>query len=168
MSEPHESKCNVVYAPQPYTKTQPIVFLSGTIHYNSSTDWRGYLSSALSHLPITILNPHRSDWDSSWKEDINFLPFKEQVNWELGGMEAADVLAVYFGTNTEAPITLMELGLAAREKGKKCVVACVEGYKRKGNVQVVCDRYGIEVIKDEEELAQAVLVKLKELGVEGT
>lgn len=82
-------------------------------------------------------------------------------------MEAADVLAVYFGSNTEAPITLMELGLAAGKEGKRVVVACVDGYKKKGNVQVVCQRYGIEVVKDEEELARAVLMKLKELGVEG-
>lgn len=81
-------------------------------------------------------------------------------------MEAADVLAVYFGSNTEAPITLMELGLAAREKGKKCVVACAEGYKKKGNVQVVCDRYGIQLVETVEQLTQAVLTKLKELGVE--
>ncbi len=82
-------------------------------------------------------------------------------------MEAADVLAVYFGSNTEAPITLMELGLAAREKGKKCVVACVDGYKKKGNVQVVCDRYGIEMVNNEEELAREVVRKLKELDVGG-
>ncbi|KUJ13647.1 uncharacterized protein LY89DRAFT_590951 [Mollisia scopiformis] len=166
MSEPH-SKFKLIRAPQPYPTTQPIVFLSGTIHYSSATDWRGHVSSSLSHLPITVLNPHRADWDSSWKEDIKFQPFKDQVNWELAGMEAADMLAVYFGTNTEAPITLMELGLAAREKGKKCVVACVDGYKKKGNVQVVCERYAIEVVSNEEELGKAVLVKLKELGVEG-
>jgi hypothetical protein len=166
MSAFKESKCTIIRAPQPYPRSQPIVFLSGTIHYSAATDWRGHVSSALSHLPITILNPHRADWDSSWKEDINFLPFKEQVNWELAGMEAADVLVVYFGSNTEAPITLMELGLAARERGKKCVVACVEGYKKKGNVQVVCERYGIEVVDDEEQLSKAILEKLKELGLE--
>lgn len=88
------------------------------------------------------------------------------MNWELAGMENADVLAVFFGTDTEAPITLMELGLAARERGTKCVVACVEGYKKKGNVQVVCERYGIKFVNDEEQLIQAVLEKLKELGLE--
>ncbi|KAF8860025.1 hypothetical protein BDZ45DRAFT_548670, partial [Acephala macrosclerotiorum] len=138
------------------------VFLSGTIHFPPATDWRVRIQSSLSHLPITILNPVRPDWDSSWKEDINFEPFNKQVNWELGGMEDADVLAVYFGSNTEAPITLMELGLAAGKAGKRVVVACVDGYKKKGNVQVVCHRYGIEVVKDEVELAEAVLVKLRE------
>ncbi|CZR69864.1 uncharacterized protein PAC_19764 [Phialocephala subalpina] len=167
MSKRRDPNYQVVFAPHPYPTDKPIVFLSGTIHYPPATDWRVHLQSSLFHLPITLLNPVRPDWDSSWKEDINFPPFKEQVNWELGGMEASDVLAVYFGSNTEAPITLMELGLAAGKQGKRVVVACVDGYKKKGNVQVACEKYGIEVVRDEVELARAVLVKLRELGVEG-
>lgn len=78
-------------------------------------------------------------------------------------MEAADVVAVYFNPKSPAPITLMELGLFAR--GKKMVVACPEGYVKRGNVQIVCRRFGIEVVDNVEQLADRVVKLLGELGV---
>jgi hypothetical protein len=77
-------------------------------------------------------------------------------------MENADVIAICFSADTQAPITLMELGLLA--KTRKCVVACPEGYWKSGNVQVICKRYGIEVLETEARLAEAVMRKLTELG----
>ncbi len=77
-------------------------------------------------------------------------------------MEAADVVAVYFRPGSPAPITLMELGLFAR--GKKMVVACPEGYCKRGNVQIVCQRFGIEVLDDVGELADRVVKLLGDSG----
>jgi hypothetical protein len=37
----------------------------------------------------TILNPLRADWDSTWKEEKDFEPFREQTEWELEGLERA-------------------------------------------------------------------------------
>lgn len=39
----------------------------------------------------TILNPLRANWDSTWKEDKEFQPFREQTEWELEGLERADI-----------------------------------------------------------------------------
>jgi hypothetical protein len=48
-------------------------------------------------------------------------------------------------------ITLFELGLFARSG--KLVVCCPDGFWRKGNVDVVCKRYGVETVGDLEALA---------------
>jgi hypothetical protein len=56
----------------------------------------------------------------------------------------------------------VELGLFA--KTGKCVVACPEGYWKRGNVQVICKRYEIEVLETRAALAEAIVRKLTELG----
>ncbi|KAH9218237.1 hypothetical protein DL95DRAFT_385643 [Leptodontidium sp. 2 PMI_412] len=159
--DPAPTRCRVVMAPNRYIKDQPTVFLSGSIDAPPAT-WQSLLTAALSHLPVTILNPHRADWDSTWREEIDFPPFNEQVNWELDAMETADVVAVFFNPTSPAPITLMELGLFAR--GKKMVVACPKGYWKRGNVQIVCRRFGVEVVDNVGELADRVVKLLGEFG----
>jgi hypothetical protein len=64
-------------------------------------------------------------------------------------LEQADIILIYFKAGSQSPISLLELGLYARS-GKLSVV-CEEGFWRKGNVDIVCDRYAIpmfESIKD--------------------
>src|ERR1035441_567255 len=68
-SSPHPD-FRVIFAPQPYTKKGPTIFLSGSIDAPPAT-WQKRLTDSLSPLPITIINPHRPDWDSSWKEEIS-------------------------------------------------------------------------------------------------
>jgi hypothetical protein len=166
MSSSHHPDFRVIFAPQPYTKTGPTIFLSGSIDAPPAT-WQKKLTDSLSHLPITIINPHRPDWDSSWKEEISFEPFREQVNWELDGIEKADVIAVYFGKDSKAPISLMELGLGVRKGQGRMVVACPAGFYKRGNVQIVCGRFGVEVVNSVEELRDGVVKALEKLGVLG-
>lgn len=78
-------------------------------------------------MPVTIYNPYRSDWDSSWHEDINFAPYREQVEWELEKQEKADIIVIYFYPASHAPVSLLELGLCARVPGK-IIVVYPEGY----------------------------------------
>jgi hypothetical protein len=77
--------------------------------------------------------------------------------------EKADVIALYFGPEAKAPISLLELGLFARSK--KTIVACPEGYWKKGNVQIVRAKYGIELVDDLENLVEAVTNRLRALEV---
>ncbi len=72
------------------------------------------------------------------------------------------MIAICFGVETQTPITFMEFGLFANSG--KCVVACPEGYRKRGNVQVVCERYGIQVLDSAVGLEEAVVKKLTELG----
>ncbi|TVY71523.1 hypothetical protein LSUE1_G005371 [Lachnellula suecica] len=162
-SKSTKSRCRVVKAPTPFEPlTSPSIFLSGSI--DPPPLWQDTLTTSLSHLPVTILNPLRLDWDSSWREELSSPQFVQQVNWELDALERADVVVVHFGPLAKAPITLMELGLAAR--GQRVVVCCPEGYWKRGNVLVVCGRLGIPVVDTLEQLTQEVLGKLKEVGVD--
>ena len=103
-------------------------------------------------------NPRRDDWDSSWRQQIGDGQFREQVDWELAAQEAADRILMYFSPGTKSPITLLELGLAARTG--KLIVCCPDGFWRKGNVDVVCARYGVEQVADLDALIARVLQSL--------
>ncbi|GKT44883.1 uncharacterized protein ColSpa_05064 [Colletotrichum spaethianum] len=133
------------------------VFFAGT---TSRGDWRKDLADSISHLSVTIFNPFRPDWDSTWKENISDERFKGQVEWELEMQERADIVVVYFEPETEAHISLLELGLCARSG--KAIVACSELYKKRGNVQVVCARYGIPLVDNFEALQEKLVRKLGE------
>ncbi|KAK7537060.1 uncharacterized protein J3D65DRAFT_364538 [Phyllosticta citribraziliensis] len=152
-------KATIFKAPHPITTTSPSVFLAGSIEMGKAVDWQTEITSTLSHLPITIMNPRRPDWNNDWKQDISDPRFKEQVDWELDCQDRADVIAMYYDKGTQSPITLLELGLYA--KSRRIVVACPEGYWRRGNVQVVCDRYGVELLGSLEELVKRTTEKLE-------
>lgn len=144
-----------------------VIFLAGSAATTSSTPWRTTLIHNL-HLhfttpqSITILNPHRSDWDSSWIESPAFAPFAEQVSWELRAQELADIIAFYFDPDTLAPISLLELGLFV--KSGKCVVCCPERYWKWGNVVLVCERLGVEVVGTLAELGEGIAKRLEAMG----
>lgn len=155
-----QTQCQVIYAPSNEApRGVKSVFLAGTTNRVDSRDWRELLSTALSDMPVTIYNPYRSDWDSSWHEDINFAPYREQVEWELEKQEKADVVVIYFHPASQAPVSLLELGLCARVPGKTIVV-CPEGYWKRGNVQIVCKKFGIEMVDTDNGLREAVVEKL--------
>src|SRR5690242_12878631 len=102
------------------------IFLAGSIEMGAAVDWQTFVAAALEDLDVAVLNPRRDSWDSSWPQRADFDPFREQVEWELEGQEAASLVAFYFAPDTRAPITLLELGLAAGRK--RAVVCCPDGY----------------------------------------
>lgn len=153
-------KCRIIHAPHSFTPQGLSVFLAGTIDQGTST-WQESVGKSLSHLPVTILNPHRPDWDSSWIQDISCEPLREQITWELDMFEATDVIAMYMDRESKAPISLLELGLFARSG--KMIVACPEGFYRRGNVQVVCKRFGVELVDSLEELIRGIEKRLGEV-----
>ncbi len=134
------------------------VFLAGSIEMGRAEDWQTMVEQALADLPIAILNPRRDAWDASWEQSISNPLFREQVEWELTGLEQTSVVAMYFAPTTQAPITLLELGLVSRSD--KLVVCCPAGYWRRGNVEVVCHRYHVPIVADLAELVKAVRAKL--------
>lgn len=127
-----------------YTMT---LFLAGTIDMGESEDWQARVAHELRHLPGTILNPRRDAWDSSWEQSINNPEFKRQVTWELDGLDMATTILVNFEPTSKSPISLLELGLHAH-KPERLIVRCPTGFYRKGNVDIVCERYGIQVYED--------------------
>lgn len=143
--------------------SNPSIFLAGSIDMGSAVDWQTQVYEALKDEQVTIFNPRRDDWDSSWEQSINNPKFKEQVVWELEHLESADLVVFYFDVNGPAPITLLELGLFAVDIEQHSVVCCPEGYWRKGNVDIVCERYGINQVKDLSELITFIKEWIHEL-----
>jgi hypothetical protein len=139
----HPSKVSVHTPPTPLVLAPGarVLFLAGSIEMGAATDWQAALIAALGSRDLAILNPRRDAWDAGWRQSIEEPRFREQVEWELDGLDRADVIAMWFAPETRAPITLLELGLHAR--GGKLVVGCPDGFWRKGNVEVVCARFGI-------------------------
>ncbi|HKX33014.1 MAG TPA: nucleoside 2-deoxyribosyltransferase domain-containing protein [Blastocatellia bacterium] len=118
------------------------LFLAGSIEMGGAGLWQARAAELLAHTTYTILNPRRDDWDSSWVQSIDNPQFRQQVEWELEGLKRSDRILFYFEPGTKSPITLLELGLLA--DSKKLIVVCPDGFWRKGNVDIVCHRYGIE------------------------
>jgi hypothetical protein len=139
---------------------QRSVFLAGSIEMGRAEHWQAVAEKALADLPVTILNPRRDEWDASWEQSISDPQFRGQVEWELQAQEQASVIAMYFAPATQAPITLLELGLFARSG--KLVVCCPAGFWRRGNVEVVCARYGVPLRAELAQLLQAVRERLQD------
>ncbi|KAF2017385.1 hypothetical protein BU24DRAFT_420435 [Aaosphaeria arxii CBS 175.79] len=145
MSTTKSPRFFVLQAPSRSAIDTPSIILYGSIEGNVKVTWQSSLASSLSDLPITILDPRRDDWDSTWVEDIKFPKFKEQVDWEMDHAKVADIIVYHFVPGTPAAITLLELGMYAGTG--KAIVCCPPGYAKRGNVQIVCSRYGIPLVE---------------------
>lgn len=132
-----------IYAPQSYVSYSqlPKVFLAGSIDNGQAEDWQSWLVKELIDTEVVLLNPRRQDWNSTLEPEANNAVFREQVEWELAGLQNADLIVMYFSPSSKAPITLLELGLFA--SSGKLNVCCPSGYWRKGNVDIVCEQYGV-------------------------
>lgn len=150
----------VVKAPNPVPYDDKLViFLGGSIDVGAAEDWQDRLAKDLADVnnKLVLANPRRDDWDSSWVQDPTpTTPFFEQVSWELYHQENANGIIYYFAADSKAPITLLELGLFA--SGGNVLVCCPKEFYRYGNVKMVCDRYGIEMVESYDEM----VTKLKE------
>lgn len=134
----------VVRAPAPLA-VEPghrSVFLAGAI----AGPWRTLIAEALRDTRVTLWDPRREDWDSTWDESADDPRFRAQAEWELEAQERADLIAMYLSPESEAPISLLEFGLSA--KSGKVIVCCPDGFWCKPAVDVVCRRYDLTVVSD--------------------
>lgn len=149
----NDSRVQLIQAPSRAVIEKPhVLFLAGSVGTNP--DWREALITSLSHMAITIFDPRRS----VWSEDETFL--QEQVGWELDMQERADTILIYFGPETDAPISLLELGLCAR--AGKGLVVCHPQYRKKGNVRITCKRYGVEMLDRLDQVSASVQRRLRD------
>jgi Nucleoside 2-deoxyribosyltransferase like len=130
----------------------PSVFLAGSIEMDDAPRWQDQLIAAVADTDLVVLNPRRDTWRSEWEQRIGCAPFRDQVEWELEGLERADMVTFYFAPNTKSPISLFELGLLARSG--RAIVCCPAGFWRLGNVEVVCARYTIPLVDSLDALAE--------------
>ncbi|QLC67085.1 hypothetical protein LPB248_12490 [Flavobacterium sp. LPB0248] len=132
------------------------IFLAGSIEMDKAVDWQKKCEELLQD-QFVVFNPRRNEWDSSWSQTIENVHFKEQVSWELEALEKADTIIMYFAENTMSPISLLEFGLYAQSNKMKVVVE--ENFWRKGNIDIVCERYSVQQFKTLDELIQNLLNK---------
>ncbi|MCB9743294.1 MAG: nucleoside 2-deoxyribosyltransferase domain-containing protein [Alphaproteobacteria bacterium] len=132
-------------APLPANEQRPVVFLAGSIDQGAAVDWQAQVEARLASHDVLLLNPRREAWDASWRQSIDNPVFREQVSWELDGLERADIVLLHLTAESQAPISLLELGLFARTG--KVIVACAPAFWRRGNVEVVCARFGMPLYK---------------------
>jgi hypothetical protein len=130
------------------------IFLGGSIEMGLAENWQEEIENAFSRSgKWVVFNPRRDDWDSSWVQDFSNPQFSQQVNWELDALEKADSVLIYFDPATRSPISLLELGLFA-QSGKLTVI-CPHGFWRKGNVDIVCNRYNVRMFETIEDFMSA-------------
>jgi hypothetical protein len=60
-----------------------------------------------------------------------------------------------FLPDTKSPISLLELGLYA--SSGKMLVCCPEGFWRKGNVDIVCEKYNVRVFDNIKDLTDNLI-----------
>ena len=136
------------------------VFLAGSIESGFADDWQTKVANRFESYQVTLYNPRRDEWDSSWKQEQKESNFNEQVNWEMNNLEDCDIIFMYFDPETKSPISLLELGLYA-DSGKMIVV-CPDGFWRKGNVEIVCTRFNIPLFNSLDDGMGALESKIRQ------
>lgn len=123
------------------------VFVGGSIEMGAAREWQAEVIERYRDVEdLLLLNPRRTQWNPTWTQDPSNAELKQQIQWELNGIEKADTVLLYFQAGTMSPITLLELGICLGS-GKLTIVVCEEGFHREANVHWTCDYFGVEVFK---------------------
>lgn len=164
----------------PSLKRRHGIFLGGSIEMGTAINWQkifvdefrdGFILNRQWLKPdqeptysydmerYVILNPRRDNWDSSLEQSIKNPTFFQQVTWELSYLEQAEHRVFYFAQDTISPISLLELGKFHKAKHGYTYIYWDPEYKRAGNLEVFCNRYGLEVFTNFNDIIS--LIKLR-------
>ncbi len=132
------------------------IFLGGSIEMGVAEEWQKYIAEQLADEDVLLLNPRRDRWDNSWEQSKDNQDFRGQVEWELDALSKSDYIIMYFDPNTKSPISLLETGLYAQSG--KLLVVCPDGFWKKGNIDVVQERYGFLQFSTLDELLKHVRI----------
>jgi Nucleoside 2-deoxyribosyltransferase like len=138
------------------------LFLAGSIDSGMAEDWQTWVVDRLRDMDVVVFNPRRATWTPAnsgefAKSEIEEL--RRQINWELDAIERSDLMAFYFAPGSISPISLLELGLIARQK--QAIVCCPPQFWRKTNVDVVCERFGMQRVDSLEDLVTAIRERVR-------
>ena len=120
------------------------VFLAGTIDNGDSLNWQDRVIIELINLGVSceVYNPRREHWNPNpTKEEL-----EKQIEWEQYHLDRADVIVMVLLDNSKSPISLLELGLYAKEN--KLIVFCTPNFYRFDNIRMTCKKYNIELVQD--------------------
>jgi hypothetical protein len=151
------------------------VFLAGSIDMGSAVDWQSELierASSFDDKYVTFYNPRRSKVFSGEQSLYND-DFAGQVNWEIDHIDRANIVVFYITAESKAPITMFELGYfmgktmddANREsvdQKPRVVVGVEQGFWRRGNIEVMCDRFGVQLYDNLDDVASVLEDQLRD------
>lgn len=120
-----------------YSNLGVTFFLAGTIDNGSSIDWQSELENYSDEINVTVFNPRRKNWNKNADSE----ELETQIKWELEHMERADYIIMNILGDSKSPISLLEMGLHARDK--KLFVFCPKSFYRYDNIRITCETYGI-------------------------
>jgi hypothetical protein len=71
----------LITSPSPLilSNNQPSVFLAGSIESDTAEKWQDIIINQFNNKPITILNPRRDSWDSTWEQSIDNQNLKNKL-----------------------------------------------------------------------------------------
>ena len=115
------------------------IFLAGTIDNGHSINWEQEVINRLKekNADITIYNPRRDNWN----ENATAIDVCKQIEWEQIHLDKADLIIMVLADDSKSPISLLELGLYAKEN--KIIVFCTDKFYRWHNVWMTCKKYNI-------------------------
>ena len=136
------------------TKGYTSVFLAGTIDMGSAVDWQAEAAELfrVKEGNYLLFNPRQEEWHPEREGEMDY-----QVNWELEHLESADYILMNILPGSLSPISLLELGLHARDGN--LLVVCTPGYSRYDNVRITCARYSVPVFSTLEDAVNAIKEK---------
>ena len=140
----------------------PKIFVAGSIEGGKALPWQIEVRNALEGYPVVLLNPRRDEWMTTLEQRMDEPIFREQVEWELNGLDKADHIFMYFDPDTYSPVTLIEFGRHVHSD--KLMIGCPPGFWRRGNLEVTCAWHGRVLHDSFEALMAAFKAKLDLAG----
>lgn len=121
----------IITCPEVFEKFNggPSIFLAGGI--TGCPNWQADAIQWLSFLPVTLLNPRRSNWTYNAGSKI----IEEQVIWEHSHLQKATQVLFWFPEETICPITLFELGVELY-RPRNLWIGCHINYARRLDVEI--------------------------------
>ena len=127
-------------------KESKSIFLSGSIEQGTAEEWQKRFIKEFENKNVVFFNPRRDNWNKDEEIDT-------QVNWELCALDYCNLIVMYFDPKTTSPITLLELGLYVN--CESIIVCCPDGFWRKDNVKIICEKYKVPLYNTFNELVIA-------------
>lgn len=143
------------------------IFLAGSIEQGKAEEWQTKLEKYLEKYDLAIFNPRRLDYQPDAEQSKDNPYFRNQVEWELEHIEKADLVVFYIDPNTKSPITLMEIGIVAKDvytMKKRGIIYCPKGFYRKGNVDIVGEWFDFSIANSMKEFGKKILTHYKDFN----
>ena len=77
------------------------------------------------------------------------------MTWELDGLDRSQIIFFYLDPDTKSPISLLEIGKYI-VSDKKLIICVPQGFWRRGNIEVLCDRYNLPLYENLNDAIQAL------------